>query len=60
MDVMFFFRTSYSFCKGTNLLSVKKGMLHLFLWLMIDIQTIIIAKKRYYPLNCNNRPIVLI
>ena len=34
-------------------------MLHLFLWLMIDIQTIIIAKKRYYPLNCNNRPIVL-
>ena len=22
---MFFFRTSYSFCKGTNLLSVKKG-----------------------------------
>ena len=58
MDVMFFFRTSYSFCKGTNLLSVKKG--NVTLDFMIDIQTIIIAKKRYYPLNCNNRPIVLI
>ena len=44
---MFFLEVLHTLlAKVRNLLSVKKGMLHLILWFMIDIQTIIIAKKK--------------